>query len=451
MANYEDFYPEDGRVDLLRLADERARNAGRYAGVLSPVPVGLPPLRQQSLDLSAPASSGALSAAAVPFASAPAPAGTGMRFDLPALLERFKAARAADSARVARGVGADMPGAPSVAALAAPVAAPAPAPAAPAPAAPRAPLVDRETSRAFLGTLGDVLTRQTGRGAQMIAASDERLRLAGEMGEMKNPGSNISRALQGALKRFDVVDPAMVDNMSAFDIQRAFPMISQTAMAVDRDLNRSQEAAIKKVQAEIAAKAATLRGQLLSRSFKNAGELMDQYRNKDEDVGDTFKSVAEYNKLSSLANDSTGASDVQMIYAFAKMMDPRGAVRDSDADLVKKAAGYLPGLGAQIAGLASGVKFSPETRRQIVESAKTTMNAKIATRKNLDREYITLARDSGLNPTGIIYDWDSLANVGGSAAPAKKPYIIMNGKEVELTAEDVAAAPPAQKEKIRWK
>jgi hypothetical protein len=235
----------------------------------------------------------------------------------------------------------------------------------------------------IMGIIGDAYGGTPGRTAKLRAAAEDRKRVASERAETQDPMSQYSRIRQDAMARITKTDPETLRKIPGAVIDGSFPLIVQSVAAEDRDEKMIRTTEKNASDAARKDKYYATATKLRAMPFNNPGDLLKQYRNGDEDVGDTFKSVGEYNKLLALANDESGASDVQMIYAFAKMMDPRGAVRDTDAALVQKASGYLQGLGNKLIGAVNGQKFDAETRKQIVASAMTTMDEKISLRKEL--------------------------------------------------------------------
>jgi hypothetical protein len=106
---------------------------------------------------------------------------------------------------------------------------------------------------------------------------------------------------------------------------------------------------------------------------------------------------------SALRSPDTPAGDQDMIYAFAKIMDPNSVVREGEANSVAQ----LGTLGQQIVGnlrkqLSSEGKFTPELRVQL----RNTLAQRIG---EYDRAYNSergfyrdIAKRNGLNPDDII-------------------------------------------------
>jgi hypothetical protein len=95
-------------------------------------------------------------------------------------------------------------------------------------------------------------------------------------------------------------------------------------------------------------------------------------------------------------------NDINLTFAFAKMLDPTSVVRENEAGQIVASASVMDRLGGFIARLNGGAAFSPELRAQLLREAESRYSS---AREAYDVEadaYRDLARSYGVEPGRVI-------------------------------------------------
>ena len=96
-----------------------------------------------------------------------------------------------------------------------------------------------------------------------------------------------------------------------------------------------------------------------------------------------------------------GASDMAMIYAYAKILDPNSVVRGPEGDMVQRTGGVWDTVQGMIQMVKGDGKLSPAVRRQLVEQAESVFHAHEAGMISRVETYRDLAKRSGLDPDTV--------------------------------------------------
>ncbi len=117
--------------------------------------------------------------------------------------------------------------------------------------------------------------------------------------------------------------------------------------------------------------------------------------------------VASYKEVASAFNSATAAGntkagDLNLVYAFAKAMDPGSVVRESEAGMIR-ATGSLPD---QILGLITavngGARLTPETRLALMNELNTRVLSLQQQHDSVRGQYEAIARQRGLNVESVL-------------------------------------------------
>jgi hypothetical protein len=95
-------------------------------------------------------------------------------------------------------------------------------------------------------------------------------------------------------------------------------------------------------------------------------------------------------------------NDINLTFAFAKMLDPTSVVRENEAGQIVASASVADRLAGYIARLNGGAAFSPELRAQLLREAEGRYSsARTAYLGEVDA-FTELARRKGVNPEFVI-------------------------------------------------
>jgi hypothetical protein len=117
----------------------------------------------------------------------------------------------------------------------------------------------------------------------------------------------------------------------------------------------------------------------------------------------------------------TGASDRQMIIAFAKILDPNSVVMTSEGEAVQKTGGIFDTLQGMISHIQGGGTLSPSVRRNLVEQGESVFNAHETAMKDRVDTYRDLAKRGGLDPDSVYPAVTSISRYTPPGQPMKLP------------------------------
>lgn len=101
--------------------------------------------------------------------------------------------------------------------------------------------------------------------------------------------------------------------------------------------------------------------------------------------------------------DPNGVGDLDLIYGYMKMLDPRSVVRGEEADAATQASGKLSYIANLYNSLLKGDKLPPETRKQIVAQTKKLYEGALVGEKTTRDGLTRIAKENGVNPENIFY------------------------------------------------
>ena len=109
-----------------------------------------------------------------------------------------------------------------------------------------------------------------------------------------------------------------------------------------------------------------------------------------------------YEAMQQFAADASGASDVALVYALFKTIDPQSTVREGEFASAASAMGLPDRIIASFTALDNGQFLSPEMRQQIVGVAGQYYDSQAASASQANEYYSGLAQDYGFDPSRIV-------------------------------------------------
>ena len=104
------------------------------------------------------------------------------------------------------------------------------------------------------------------------------------------------------------------------------------------------------------------------------------------------------------AKDTTGGSDLNLIYAMGKTMDPNSVVREGELQM----AGDTGSYGQKIMGLyksvANGGKLSPAVKADLLNQIESRATAQQNLYNNTKSKYTDIAKRNGVNPEDLFVE-----------------------------------------------
>lgn len=119
-------------------------------------------------------------------------------------------------------------------------------------------------------------------------------------------------------------------------------------------------------------------------------------------VKDFRDTQASLGTIQAAARDGTGASDMAMVFALNKLLDPGSVVREGEYDRALNVGGLREQLAGYITKLQNGEFLTPEVRSQLVNTAQSLYEVRRDQYNNFAQRYQGIAREDGLpNPNSV--------------------------------------------------
>lgn len=98
----------------------------------------------------------------------------------------------------------------------------------------------------------------------------------------------------------------------------------------------------------------------------------------------------------------TRINDINLVFAYAKMLDPASVVREGEQIMITRSGGPIEALRGMINGLNGGATIAPETRASILTEARSRFSSAREAFELFAEEYRGLASDYGVNPDRVV-------------------------------------------------
>lgn len=148
-----------------------------------------------------------------------------------------------------------------------------------------------------------------------------------------------------------------------------------------------------------------------------------------------------YRSIVKSATTDTGASDLDMVYGIAKILDPTSVVREGEIQMAGSTGGTVALFQGLINQINGGAKLPPETRARLLEMAQNRMGELRGAHDQVVSQLDQISGRRGLNKDNIVTRrYDPLPDA--PIYSAKRSVWIPNGAIAELrnnpTADEIA-------------
>lgn len=158
-------------------------------------------------------------------------------------------------------------------------------------------------------------------------------------------------------------------------------------------------------------------------------ERAERYRTHFEalpEVKDYKNSIVAYRSAVDAAGRDTRAADLDMVYAFAKMMDPGSVVRESEGKMILETAAPDDRIQGWWNSIIGGGKLTADVRKNLLDEMQSRMNSFKSAYDNQRTQYDMFARDAGMDPIKVYADPLSMGEpfkpkAGGATIPKWNP------------------------------
>lgn len=147
-------------------------------------------------------------------------------------------------------------------------------------------------------------------------------------------------------------------------------------------------------------------GQLVRRQGSAGGDASEARSARKDFEGlqpvKDFRNVqSSFNSIQAAGADQTGASDMAMIFAFNKLMDPGSVVREGEFDRAASIGGVPDRVRSAIQKVQNGESLTPRLRQEIVNTAQSLYEVRRDQYNDLADRYRGLAKTDGLSPDTV--------------------------------------------------
>ena len=138
--------------------------------------------------------------------------------------------------------------------------------------------------------------------------------------------------------------------------------------------------------------------------------------NADDEVISSFKDAYEANAPDNdakekILNDSRAISDIALIFAFFKTVDPTSTVREGEFATVEQAGSVGTRFQNLYNRLLSGERMGDAQRNQVIRIAQNKRNSAATKLNSTQDKYTTLASEFNINPGTVILGEKYSSNV----------------------------------------
>lgn len=122
-----------------------------------------------------------------------------------------------------------------------------------------------------------------------------------------------------------------------------------------------------------------------------------------------------YSRIQSIAQDSSPAGDVALIFSFIRILDPGSTVREGEFATAEQTRGVPETVVQQYNKALKGERLSPGQRQDFIRQSGNLYAAQERNQKKLEGQFRSLAQRRGMNPDDVVLD------IGAAEAPAAPP------------------------------
>jgi len=151
------------------------------------------------------------------------------------------------------------------------------------------------------------------------------------------------------------------------------------------------------------------------------------------------KAQQNFLAMGDLAQDTTGASDVALVFSFFKTIDPTSTVREGEFATAAQAAGLPAQFIQSFARLDSGEILPPELRRDLVTSAGRFYRQRLTDQQAREGFYRDLASSAGVQPGNVVRSRirvDEAGKVGETGKFAGMTAEQLNAVDIDSLSDD---------------
>jgi hypothetical protein len=156
-------------------------------------------------------------------------------------------------------------------------------------------------------------------------------------------------------------------------------------------------------------------------NVQNESKMREQFDNL-QTVKDYRKSSAIFSNAIQAAKDPTRAGDLNLVYAFATMMDPGSVVREGEQGMVRATQSASDQVKALVGMVSGGQSISPEARTALLAQMNNRYQALKGQHDDLMKTFGDIAEREGMDRRNVVIPIpDVKYGTGAGAVPPPPP------------------------------
>lgn len=158
--------------------------------------------------------------------------------------------------------------------------------------------------------------------------------------------------------------------------------------------------------------------------FANTRQLREEF-NASQAAKDLAQSRPNVDAIRRAIRTDSRAADIDMVFAFAKLLDPNSVVREGEQLQLMRTGGVFDTVQGWINGLAGGQRLTPEVRQSIATQAEARWQSYAAAHDERLTYYRGLAEQNGFRPDQIgrfaVERAPTTPEAGGTSSSPRDP------------------------------
>jgi hypothetical protein len=148
---------------------------------------------------------------------------------------------------------------------------------------------------------------------------------------------------------------------------------------------------------------------------------------------------AAFGKVSEASKGGSPASDLSMLYSYAKLLDPGSVVRESEFQTMAQTGAFGDKVAAAVKKVAVGERLTEAQRADFVKAARQQLSVYEKQFNETANRYETLAKKSNVEPEDVVFRRAAFLDGDKSAAAPSKVKVRRksDGKIVEIPSTSV--------------
>ncbi len=151
----------------------------------------------------------------------------------------------------------------------------------------------------------------------------------------------------------------------------------------------------------------------------NKEKLSDDYR-QDQNIKNYQTVLPVMESMKKAANDNSRAAALNMVYAFAKIMDPGSVVREGEQVLVQGTGAVQDAVTNLLSKIEGGQPLTMQTRQELLAQAQSRVDQLKGIYDNAQTFYANKATSLGFKPQDVFYDLPAPSAAGGPGGAARQ-------------------------------